>query len=70
MPIQPMPGTAPVEQTTRPVRDPNIQATTIRLPVAVLTALKSPAVERRVPTKDLLVEAMEDFVRLHGRKEA
>ena len=53
-----------------PDPDPNIRATTIKLPVAVLTALKSMAVERRVPTNDLMVEAIEDFLRLHGRMAA
>jgi hypothetical protein len=28
------------------------------------------AVEKRVPTNDLMVEAIEDFLRLHGRRAA
>ena len=68
MSIQPVPETAPAAQPTRAAPDPNIRATTIKLPVGVLTALKSMAVQRRVPTNDLMVEAIEDFLRLHGQE--
>lgn len=70
LPIPPAPETTPVEQPAKAGPDPNIRATTIKLPVAVLTALKSMAVERRVPTNDLMLEAIEDFLRLHGRRAA
>jgi hypothetical protein len=63
--------TAPTEQPRRaPGPDLGIRATTIKLPVPTLTALKTMAVERRVPTNDLMVEAIEDFLRLHGRRVA
>jgi hypothetical protein len=50
--------------------DEDIRATTIKLRMPVLLALKTMALRQRRPVNDLLVEAVDDFLRLHGQEAA
>ena len=61
---QPAPITEPPEPKRLQTAD--IRATTIKLPMPVLLALKTAALRQRRPVNDLLLEAVDDYLRLHG----
>ena len=70
VPIQPAPETVQAEPPKARVPDEDIRATTIKLRMPVLLALKTMALRQRRPVNDLLVEAVDDFLRLHGQEAA